>query len=207
MSPDKIAPIRVRDARILVALGKNWKRGPGGLSIESKMSALAAGEIWTRGGASLLILSGGRTGGRRRPSEAEAMWALMLRCSCLRGIPESAVVLEDRAIDTAGNAEEVGRILSELGVSEAAILTVGYHLPAARQLFESFGVRVTAAIAAEEVLGGRSRHYGRFLSRWRVSRRVRVERGKELARRALLRVDPKGRVLRVITSVVRRQGD
>ena len=79
------SPPREREPRkfqAVIVLGKNWREYPSEkptqdwklrLSIESEMSALAAGELFKQGRTERIIFSGGRTAGKDLPSEAAAM--------------------------------------------------------------------------------------------------------------------------------------
>ncbi|MBV9279602.1 MAG: YdcF family protein [Chloroflexi bacterium] len=190
--------------RVLVVLGKNWRRSPFGLSLESKMNALAAAELYAAGRVDHLLFSGGRTAGRDRQSEAEAMYLFLRRFYGADRIPDTAVLLEDRSIDTAGNAEQAAATLARLGIQEVGLLTVECHLPAATLLFAAYGVKPCATFAAEAILRQRSPHHAALLQRYRRSPRARLDRVRERIRRALLPVDPAGRLLRPVTSLLRR---
>lgn len=82
------------------------------LSLESKMTALAAGQMYVEGKAGKIIFSTGETAGKDPegnpyPTEAEEMKRFMRIFFPKDVIPESAIELESQSFDTAGNAEEV----------------------------------------------------------------------------------------------------
>jgi uncharacterized SAM-binding protein YcdF (DUF218 family) len=102
---------------LLIVLGKNIgvdsspediRRDNYHLSRESRLNALAAGNLY-RPGMKILF----STGGEGVPAESSAMRDYLL--SRFPDIPEEAIDLEDRSIDTAGNAEEVSKILRNEG--------------------------------------------------------------------------------------------
>ncbi len=84
----------------LVVLGKNWREYPPGkepqkfklrLSIESKMSVLAAGEMFKEGLIDKIIFSTGKTAGKEYPSEGEEMIKYLKER--YPDIPEEAIIL------------------------------------------------------------------------------------------------------------------
>ena len=95
----------------------------------------------------LMIVTGGK-GGDEKISEAEAM-ANYLRAN---GVPESNILVEDRASSTWENLLFSGELLSKLGLedSEIAIVSNGFHLTRAKMLWNRLwgneeGVSVLAA--------------------------------------------------------------
>ena len=193
----------------VIVLGKNWRRYPPKgapedwrlhLSIESKMSALAAGEMHRSGCADTIIFSTGRTAGTRWPSEARAMKNFLMQRYA--GIADDAVILEEDSIDTIGNAEEVLKILETLGTEKVALLTVGFHLERSKNIFEKMGIAVVG-FSSEEFLCKRSRHYEAFVARFLGSARVKVETVKETILGGILMVDPRGKGLREVTTRLR----
>jgi uncharacterized SAM-binding protein YcdF (DUF218 family) len=191
---------------LLIVLGKNIgvdsspediRRDNYHLSRESRLNALAAGNLYRPG--MKILFSTGETAGEGVPAESSAMRDYLL--SRFPDIPEEAIDLEDRSIDTAGNAEEVSRILRNEGElpDSIGLLTVGYHVPAAKKLFESYHVPVDQTFAAEEVLEARGSAYKEYIDAWRQTDRIKKEYTKEKIRNWLLHLDPKGKVLRQIT--------
>lgn len=196
---------------MLVVLGKNWRgypprNRPEGwrlhLSIESKLSALAAGHFFRSGRTETILIATGKTAGPDWPSEADAMRRYLMRR--FPDIPETAVLLEDASIDTAENAELVAHALRASSPRPITLLTVGFHLPRSLKLFSTYRIAVARGIAAEDMVAQRSPRHRTFIAGYLKSQRVRRERAKEALLRLLLLVDPKAAIPRLLTR--RRRG-
>ena len=197
---------------VLVALGKNIGVGfshedvradPFHLSPESRMIADAAGLLYVPG-MKLLFSTGKTTTGPGIPSEARAMYNYA-RIQCPHIDPQD-VLLEERSLNTAENAEEVAKELQthKLQAQTIGLLTVGYHSMAAAMLFRTKGVNVRQHFAAEDVLRNHSPQHSTQIDAWENSPRIRRERQKELFRVFLLfTVDPEGKLLSGITHQTR----
>ena len=193
----------------VVVLGKNWRERPPKntqgkwklhLSIESKMSAIAAGEMYTSGLATKILFSGGRTVGADWPSEAGAMQEFLKKK--YPDIPDDDIMLEEEAIDTIDSAERVDRILQEHGFQDIALLTVGFHISRSEKIFQDRGIAVHG-LPSEEMLKKRSLHYEQFVGNFLASKRVRMEQWKEKILRGLLVIDTKGKIPRMVTQRIR----
>ncbi|HEX7734042.1 MAG TPA: YdcF family protein [Ktedonobacteraceae bacterium] len=190
----------------LVLLGKNIGIGSNPniirkdnfhLSNETRLNVLAGGMLYQPD--RVIICSSGETTGP--PSEARAM-KRYLRAH-FPNIPEKEIILEEHknSIDTAGNAEEVAKIVREKGFKHVILVTVGYHLANAATLFERYGVPIEQRIAAEDVVRGRSLRHTHFLDIWEKIAKIKIEKKKELLRRNLLFIDRKGKLVRIITRI------
>jgi len=198
----------------LIVLGKNigegWspekiRRTRNLLSGHSKLNVLAAGDLYNQGLTQRIIFSTGQTAGADYPSEALAMKAFLKEK--FPQIPDSAIILEENSIDTAGNAEEVAKIIEKHGFSNVGLLTVGFHLPNARTLFERFGVKIddTDSFKAEEIVKDRAKKPELFVESYSNSPLVKREKRKERVRTILLyTIDRRGRLLREVTKRQRK---
>ena len=206
-------PIREQESEkfdAVIVLGKNWQKYPPKnpspewrlqLSQESRLSALAAGEMYAAGMVNKIVFSTGKTAGANWPSEAKAMADYMR--ARFKDIPEEAVVLEEVSLDTVQNAEEVLKILDQLHITKAALLTVGFHVPRAAQIFKNFGLPMSHAFAAEDFVTERSVHHQKFVDQFVHSSGVKLEKLKELLLRGLLVIDTKGAIPSMITKKIR----
>src|ERR1035437_5834978 len=187
----------------VIALGKNWRLPITGgpridLSLESKMTALAAGQMYKDGKVGKIIFSTGKTAGKDSngndyPTEAAEMNRFMRIFFPLDEIPVEDVIVEAESFDTAGNAQEVKQILQKENIKNPALLTVGFHLPRSKKLFANYGVGIRKAFSSEDVLKGRNPHYEKFLSDYFWSTRHIKELGKESIGVGLVyTIDPKG---------------
>lgn len=194
----------------LVVLGQNWREHPPGkepekfklrLSLEGKMSSLAAGEMFRAGLVDKIIVSGGRTVGQEYSSESEEMAKYLKKK--YPDIPEEAIILEERSIDTAENAELVAEIIrNNPALQKLALVTTDVHLPRSEKLFREFGLEITP-FPTEELLKKRSPHYEHFVESYLKSNRTKIEKIKELILRSLLYVDVRGRIPRLLTKKLR----
>ncbi len=175
----------------IVALGKNWKKYPPKgssdfnleLSEESKITVLAAGELYLTKVAPMIIFSSGKTAGQRFPSEASKMYEYMK--SKYPEIPDDGVVLEERSLTTFENAKEVKSLMRAMNRNTAALLTIGFHLPRAVKVFRDHRMDVSG-FASERVLTENSEKYKAFVGRYLSSRSHVWEAVKEWLWRSLL---------------------
>lgn len=100
-------------------------------------SRLAAGaRAWLAGRAPVVVLSGG--GGRNAPSEAD----IMAKAITHLGVPESALVLEERSHSTRQNAKFTAQLARELGIHCVLLVTSSVHMPRASLQFAATGLQV-----------------------------------------------------------------
>ncbi|MDE1869016.1 MAG: YdcF family protein [Candidatus Micrarchaeota archaeon] len=121
---------------LIVVLGKVILPD-GTLSEESKRNVEKAAELFKAGAADRIAMSG------RWPfsvkaepprTEAEAMkeYAISL------GVPKGAILVEDRSLDTTGNAYYLGKmIVDDTSIKKLIVVTVDYHMPRAEYIFKA----------------------------------------------------------------------
>ena len=97
-----------------------------------------AARLYKEGKISLLVPTGGL--GEHPPSEAEVM-ARVLRGE---GVPESAVILEDRALNTWDSAQLVAGMADKLGVESVVVVTDPVHCVRAVAAFRRAGLMASA---------------------------------------------------------------
>lgn len=166
--------------------------------MESKMGVLAAVEVLKRGFAGKIILSGGHTAGTEYASEADAMREYLERK--FPGATDDRICLEQKSLDTAGNAEAVRALVG--AATRIALLTGKAHLPRAIRLFHAYGVRVVG-VSAETELERRSHHYHRLVGKFRLSCRTLAGVVKEALLLTVLLVDAKGKLSQLIATRLR----
>jgi uncharacterized SAM-binding protein YcdF (DUF218 family) len=96
--------------------------------------------------APLLVLSGGSDMAKSATSEAEAMRQFALDL----GVPDGAILLEERSRNTRQNAQFTAEILKAKGVSQILLVTSALHMRRAVSQFESQGLTVIAAATDHE---------------------------------------------------------
>jgi uncharacterized SAM-binding protein YcdF (DUF218 family) len=183
----------------VIGLGKNWgnkkeskKTGIFYPSIDTAMTAIACAEEYLAGNANKIMYSTGDT--FKGPSEAEAMRLQLRSMFSEEEIPDEDIILEERSIDTPGNAEEVAKIISERGMQHIKLVTVSRHLKRSETLFRIHGITSFDSAASEDILEARG-----F-----AVKREEKERWLEAGLTKLLTIDPKGNIPRLITQIIRK---
>lgn len=103
--------------------------------------------LYQAGKAPLLVLTGGHDPQYRATSSAETMRRFM---SAL-GVPDSAMLLEERSRNTTQNAEFTANVLAGQGISRILLVTSALHMPRSKALFEAQGLEVIPAATDHEV--------------------------------------------------------
>jgi uncharacterized SAM-binding protein YcdF (DUF218 family) len=181
-------PLEVRDgaevADAIVVLGAPV-RPDGELSGVGEERVRTGVELWRRGFAPVMCISGGGPGRiiPDRPREADAMAA---RARAL-GIPDSALRLERESLSTAENARHTARLLAEEGRRRVWLVTQPFHTRRARAWFRRAGLDARAWYAADSIqyrlprdgLGWVVREYGAWIRMWAWDARLylRGQRG------------------------------
>jgi uncharacterized SAM-binding protein YcdF (DUF218 family) len=188
---------------VAIVLGKEYRRfnGKPVLSMEAKMTAIAAGEMYQCGVVRLLIFTGGKTAGPEYPSEAEAMARYCMRL--YPEIPREGIIIEDVAFDTIANARLVKKIIqnNEIG-SMPVLISRKYHMERAQGIFLREGMK-TDPIPAEDILFFRSLRHRKLADAYMHSLYYRAVRVKEYLLRLQLAVDPEARIQRFVTRRMR----
>jgi uncharacterized SAM-binding protein YcdF (DUF218 family) len=103
-------------------------------------------EVWRRGEARLIVVSGGK--GVEGHEEADVMAAWLER----EGVPRERLVVDREGWTTWHTAENTRRLLEARGLESAMVVTSYYHVPRARLAFARVGVpRVATARAPYRV--------------------------------------------------------
>lgn len=105
---------------------------------------ISASELWHAKKAPTIIVSGGTTQGP--VSEASRMADLLKRMS----VPMAAIRLEEKSLNTEGNAREVSA-LANADSQHILLVTSSLHMRRAAALFTAHGFRVTAAATDHRV--------------------------------------------------------
>jgi uncharacterized SAM-binding protein YcdF (DUF218 family) len=206
----------IPDSDAVVVLGEwfEMKDGKAVPSLESKMRAMGALELFEKGKAKKIVISGSghRKGYPTDVTVADTMKEYLLS----RGIPEDAIVTEGTSMNTAEGLENVLALLDEEDVKKILLETNEYHLPRARQLFENIlekhGLHIALAdsVSAEELLEERSPHYEKLVSQFEFPSSLKnapkeaLQKGlREFLRRVLIYVDRDDRVFKFLATKLR----
>ncbi len=122
-----------RKADAMIVLGSSvWPGGRASPSLAARIQR--AIELYREGYAPYLILCGG--GGNNPPSEAQVMKNIALSA----GVPEDALVLEDRSHSTEESLANAKSIMDARGWRTALIVSAPYHLLRAQTLAQDLSM-------------------------------------------------------------------
>lgn len=122
------------DAIIILGAGMRYDGRPGPALVRRTNHAV---EIWNQGYARNIICTGGIPAG---VSHSEASGCRDVLVS--QGVPEEAIVLEERSRSTEENAIFAHEIMRENGWDSAVLVTDAYHLFRAQWIFSTQGIAV-----------------------------------------------------------------
>jgi uncharacterized SAM-binding protein YcdF (DUF218 family) len=120
-----------------------------------------AARLYKEGKVSLVVPTGGL--GEHSPSEAEVMARILRK----EGVPEDAVLLEDRALNTWDSAQLVEEMAKKLGVTSVAVVTDPLHCVRAVAAFREAGL-----MARPEPVYSSPMWRGKWLRRGQLIREV-----------------------------------
>ena len=179
-------PLEVRDgaevADAIVVLGAPV-RPDGQLTGVGEERVRTGVELWHRGFAPVLCISGGGPGRiiPDHPREADAMAA---RARAL-GVPDQALRVERESLSTADNARHTARLLAAEGRTRVWLVTQPFHTRRARAWFRRAGLEARAWYAADSIQYRLPRHglrwvvneYAAWLRMWAWD--VRLQFGRQ----------------------------
>ena len=97
-----------------------------------------AARLYHAGKAPLIIVSSGNVSGNLKPSTAGAMRTLLDAL----GVPDDAIVIEERSRNTRQNAVFTERITADRGIRRVLLVTTYWHLRRAEAVFRRVGLEV-----------------------------------------------------------------
>lgn len=115
-------------------------------SPEMKKRVEAAVEIWKKGKADVLIMSGGAAANRHVEAEVMAEYAKKL------GVPEEKILLEKNSVSTYHNMMYVKQLMDEKKIKNCVVVTSGWHLRKANHYAQKMGMDYVMH-RAEEIQG------------------------------------------------------
>jgi uncharacterized SAM-binding protein YcdF (DUF218 family) len=124
---------RAHRAGAIVVLGAAVNAyGLPGASLRAR--TLHAVDLYHRGLAPVIIFTGGV--GKNPPAESQVAAALAMR----RGVPSSAIFLEETSTSTWENIGNTAQICRELGAQSVVVVSDPYHLWRAQRNFAAHGI-------------------------------------------------------------------
>lgn len=106
-------------------------------------------EIWPDDHAPLVVVTGGNQPGDRF-TEAQASATYLIK----RGVPESAILLENAGSDTIDSLDRVAAMLNERGLDTVLIVTDPYHALRSRMVAEEQGLTAYVSPTDTSVVTG-----------------------------------------------------
>jgi uncharacterized SAM-binding protein YcdF (DUF218 family) len=178
-------PLEVRDgvevADAIVVLGAPV-RGDGTLSGVGEERIKTGVELWRRGFAPVLCISGGGPGRivPHHPREADAMAARAREL----GVPDAALRVERESLSTAENARHTASLLAAEGCRRVWLVTQPFHTRRARAWFRRAGLEALAWYPDDSIQYRLPRHglrwvvteYAAWLRMWAWDARLYVAR-------------------------------
>ncbi|MCA0938448.1 YdcF family protein [Salipiger pacificus] len=132
----------MQKTRVALVLGAAvWAGGRPSPTLERR--ALHAAGLWQAGEVAAILASGGV--GRHGPSEA----AVIARLCREAGVPEAALVLEERSTSTEENLRFCLPLLRAMGAGSVVIVTDGFHAPRARLAARRLGLAALGALRSD----------------------------------------------------------
>ena len=171
-----------------------------GLTLDSKLRALAGGLLAREGMVNELILTGGKTAGPGNPSEADA-----LKSYLLKKYPDLAnfpIRLEETSVDTTESAKSVAEMLGGDSKKPVLLITNDYHVLRASRDFQNQGLTIEE-IPAETIVSKRSGHHERFIQEYLRSCKTKKKQAIEVALRGIMKLDPEGKLLTMLAHKLR----
>jgi uncharacterized SAM-binding protein YcdF (DUF218 family) len=108
-------------------------------------------ELWPRGLAPLVVVTGGNRPGDRF-TEAEASAAYLVE----HGVPDTAILREDEGTTSYESLQGVADLLDDRGLDDVLIVTDPYHALRSRLIAEEVGLRAHVSPAPGSVVTGGS---------------------------------------------------
>ncbi len=121
------------DAIVVASAGVHESGAP---TPGSTLRAYAAGRLYLEGWAPKVIIAGGVTEPYQPPVETKGMHIILKGM----GVPEEAIIIEDRSVDSYQNGIETVRILREHEAQRILLVSHDYHLYRLSAVFQKLGV-------------------------------------------------------------------
>lgn len=190
----------------VIVLAKNWEVGPNGkyrLTLDSKMNALAAAQLFEEKVANQFIICGGvrpikSNNGYAPKTESIEMRDYAIRHSDLKPID---FMIDLHSYDTPSNAEETRRMIGTRQFKKLGLLTTTPHLTRSLEIFDNYGFRCEG-ISSDDVIARRSDHHKDLVVEVEKSLARQIDYFKETILTPLAFIEPTGKLPRMLTKVL-----
>lgn len=189
----------------VIVLGSSFvkKDGRYNLGFAGKLRIMAAAELLKRGKCSNFVLSGGKTKGKSKPSEAKVSLDF-LKKECRGKIDLKKVFLEEEAKDTSTNIKNSIKLCKEMGWKKIAFLSNEFHRKRVNLLIKGYGLNAQF-ISAESILRQfGDKHLIEKIKNYYESPDVKLIKALEALFCLLLFFDKKGKVGNFASQIFRR---
>ncbi len=186
----------------IIIFGHGYSNRSYQLSLEAKMRATAAYQLWKEGLAPRIILTGGapsetdkeKYGQNLLPNSEQMANMLIKRFH----VPEEAIINESQSTNTIENTAHALTNLEKQGLPTNEFVTVstGYHMDRITEIMNRFGLK-SQPISAEQALNNRSLEHAEEMKQKDIKKGLQT---KEIEKNYLMR---KGRYDRVIQRIYR----
>ena len=136
-----------RSAEAIVVMGVAQYDGRPSPQLQARLDHVIT--LWNAGTAPLVVTTGGNQPGDRF-TEAEASQRYLVEA----GVPESAILLEDRGTSTLDSLQRVHDILAVQDISEVLIVTDPYHAARSRMVARDLGMVAHVSSTPTSVVTG-----------------------------------------------------
>lgn len=190
----------------IIVLAKNWEVGPNGkyrLTLDSKMNALAAAQLFEEKVANHFIICGGvrpikSNNGYAPKTESIEMRDYAIKHSNLKPVD---FMIDLNSYDTPSNAEETRRMIGTKQFDKLGLLTTTPHLTRSLEIFDHYGFRCEG-ISSDDVIARRSNRHKNLVIEVEKSLARQIDYIKETILTPLAFIDANGRLPRMLTRVL-----
>jgi len=192
----------------VIILGRNWRgypfkskvvNGKLDLNVLSKVNCLVAADMYEKGQTRKIIIGGGKTAGKKWPSEAKAMKEYISKK--YPEIPKKDILIQEKTLDTYDELDEDMKLAKENDLEKLALITIDSQLPRCKKVL---GDSVDY-ISSEEEIKKRSPHYKRLIKDYRKSPTSKYESFKESVLRVLQKLGLEGNFTKPLAKIIRRE--
>lgn len=112
-----------------------------------KQRVLKGVEVFNEGASNRILFSGGNSVGEC--IESEIMSSIAVSC----GIPDSCIIQENASKNTYQNAYYSVKIMEELGMKSAIVITSNFHGKRVESIFSNYNIEYSVYVCSDSVYG------------------------------------------------------
>lgn len=140
----------------IIVLGHAWSKpinedNPK-LSIAACINILAAVQLYLCGKTKYILITGGKTAGKKNKSESEKMFEYVYTMFTKEEIPPNIFFLEKKALDTGENARNIKDILKNNNFKKIGLITTSWHMNRASKIFNASKINISQKFICDEII-------------------------------------------------------